>query len=201
MRKAIALAAAAAMLALLAGPATAARSKPTLRFFSTAQSDAHWTPRDSADANRMAIELEVGPEPGAQYAGMELLHVEGTLPPVHEPGFWHKEDRAGQSGGSPRLVLLFEDGNTYLRPDDWTTTWQHVGDGQDDGNWDVSGGSCGFLYDTDYATAIACFAGQPLRAAYVVTDSNWLYGPYTSWIDRLQYGGHVFSHARDTTSR
>ena len=188
--------------AIFAPSALAERTKPNIHFFSGQQSDAHWTPKDSADANRMSIELEVGPIVGASYAGFELNRVEGTPPPEREPRFFHKEDRAGASGGSPRLVIVFPNGNIQLRPDEWSTSWQFVGEGDGDGNWDVNGGDCGFRYDVTYAEALACFPDALVQEVFLVTDSNWLYaGGYTNWVDRLQYDGFEYSHARDNSNR
>jgi hypothetical protein len=189
--------------AVLAPTASADREKPTIKFFSGKQSDAHWTPKDSADANKQSVELEVGPIVGESFAGLELNHVEGTPAPAREPRFFHKEDRSGPSGGSPRLVMLFSDGGRIeLRPDQWSTSWQFVGEGDGDGNWDSNGGACGFQYDVNYEQALACHPDAVVTSAFMVTDSNWLYaGGYTNWVDRLQYNGFEFSHARDNSNR
>jgi hypothetical protein len=204
MRLLLTTAAAIAAAAILAPTALAERTKPNIHFFSGQQSDAHWTPKDSADANRMSVELEVGPTVGASFAGLELNHVEGQPPPVREPRFFHKEDRSGPSGGSPRLVILFPGaGNRIeLRPDQWSTSWQSVGEGDGDGNWDSNGGICGFRFDVTYAEALACHPDAVVEDAFLVTDSNWLYlGGYTNWVDALQYDGFEFSHARDNGNR
>ena len=188
--------------------ASAERVKPNIHFFSSQQSDAHWTPKDSADANRMSIELEVGPlASGPAFAGVNLNHVEGRPAPTIEPYFWHKEDRASPtSGGAPRLSILFEDGALDLRPDEWSTSWRQVG-GPDEqgekGNWDVRGGSCVFRYDVEYAQARACFAGEPVVDVILVTDANWQpdkASGYKNWIDRIQYDGFEFSHASDNNN-
>lgn len=187
---------------VLVGSVAAAepRTKPSIHFFSGSQSDAHWTPADSSDDNGMSIELQVGPEVGASYAGLEFNHEDGQLPPEQEPSFMHKEDQAGPSGGSPRLVIIFPDGNIQLRPDVWSTEWELVGEGDNDGNWDVSGGTCGFRYDVTYEEALACFPNALVQNVVLVTDSNWLYGPYTNWVDQIQYNGYVYSHASDNNN-
>lgn len=187
---------------VFAPSAFAERSKPNIHFFSGPQSDAHWTPKDSSDANRMSIELDVGPLVSGGYAGFELNHVEGTPPPAAEPGFFHKEDREGPSGGSPRLVIVFPNGNIQLRPDEWSQEWQEVGNNADDGNWDVNGGNCGFVYDTDYETALGCFPDALVTDVFMVSDSNWLYPTgYLNWVDQLQYNGFTYSHASDNNNR
>lgn len=187
----------------------AERTKPNIHFFSGAQDSAHWTPKDSSDSNRMSIELEVGPfaTGGVGYAGLEFNHEEGRPAPVVEPYFWHKEDRESpSSGGSPRLVIFFASGRLELRPDDWATTWRKVGgEGEDgeEGNWDATGGTCGFLYDVEYEQARECFEGQLVTNVHLVTDSNWMadkMSGYTNWVDQIQYEGFVYSHARDNNN-
>jgi hypothetical protein len=183
----------------------ASRPKPNIHFFSGEQSDAHWTPKDSADSNNHSVELEVGPEVGTSFAGLELNRVEGTTPPEREPYFYHKEDQAGPSGGSPRLVIRFVSDTGLdrieLRPDGWSTSWQLVGEGDGDGNWDSNGGTCGFQYDVTYAQALACHPGAVIQSVILVTDSNWLYlGGYTNWVDRLQYDGYEFSGPSDNSN-
>lgn len=187
--------------AMVSAPtALAERVKPNIHFFSGQQSDAHWTPLDSADPNRMSIELEVGPTVGLSFAGFELLHEEGTPPPAREPRFFHKEDRAGPSGGSPRLVIIFPNGNIQLRPDQWSTSWQFVGEGDGDGNWDVVGGNCVSAFDQTYQQALACFPGGIVQNVFLVTDSNFLYPGYVNWVDRLQYNSFEYSHASDSNN-
>ena len=194
---------------VIATPAKAERTKPNIRFFSGPQSAAHWTPKDSSDANRMSIELKVGPFTSGGYAGFVLNHVEGQPAPEEEPSFMHKEDRAGESGGSPRLVIQFVSevpgtpNDITLRPDHWSTDWQLVGQGDGDGNWDVRGGTCGFRYDVTYEEALACHEDGIVAAAFVVSDSNWMPDKttgYLNWIDQLQYNGFEFSHPSDNSN-
>ena len=187
---------------LLAPSALAERTKPNISFFSGPQSDAHWTPQDSSDGDRMSIELDVGPLASGGNAGWRFHHEEGQPAPEQEPGFFHKEDREGPSGGSPRLVILFDNGNIALRPEEWQEDWAEVGNNQDDGNWDVMGGSCGFRYDTDYEEARECFEGQLVTDVFMVSDSNWLYPTgYVNWVDQIQYDGFTYSHAADNNNR
>ena len=194
---------------VLAPAAMAERVKPNIHFFSGAQDSAHWTPKDSSDANRMSVRLEVGPlaTGGAGHAGLNLNHVEGRPAPTVEPYFWHKEDRASPaSGGSPRISIIYSNGRLDLRPDEWSTEWRQVG-GPDEhgekGTWDATGGSCGFLYDVEYAQARNCFGNAPVVDVILVTDSNWMpdkANGYVNWIDQIQYDGFVFSHARDNNT-
>ena len=181
--------------ALAVLPAGAAeREKPNLRFFSGPQSHANWTPEDSSDANRQSIELHVGP---TGYAGTELQHVEGQPAPEVEPSFYYKADRTGASGGSPRLQITFANGTVAdLYPDEWETEWRKVG-GEGEPQWDVRGVPCAFMYRTDYEQVKTCAANSPVVEAILVSDSWWLHGEYTNWVDQLQWNGFVFSHARD----
>ena len=196
-------------LLVLAPAAMAERVKPNIHFFSGAQDSAHWTPKDSSDANRMSVRFEVGPlaTGGIGHAGLNLNHVEGRPAPTDEPYFWHKEDRASAaSGGSPRISIIYSNGRLDLRPDEWSTEWRQVG-GPDEhgekGNWDASGGNCGFLFDVEYAQARNCFGNAPVVDVILVTDSNWMadkMNGYVNWIDQIQYDGFVFSHARDNNN-
>lgn len=190
------------VVALVFAPsAFAERTKPNIHFFSGQQSHANWTTPDSVDPNRMSILFDVGPATSIAYAGFDLNHVEGTPPPANEPGFFHKEDRDGQSGGSPRLVFLFSNGNMYLRPDQWSQSWQEVGNDNDDGNWDVNGGACGFKFDVTYAEALQCFPNALLVDVFMVSDSTFLYPTgYLNWVDQLQYSGFTYSHAGDNNN-
>lgn len=201
---------AAVALMLCVPNAMAERAKPNIHFFSGAQDSAHWTPKDSSDANKMSVELEVGPAAtgGLGHAGLEFNHVEGRPAPTIEPSFWHKEDRASAaSGGSPRLSIILTDGTVLdLRPDEWSMEWRKVGgpgEHGEAGNWDVRGGPCGFRYDVTYAEARACAGATPVADVILVTDSNWMADKangYTNWVDQIQYEGFVFSHPRDNNN-
>jgi len=203
------------LAALLFAPSSfaAARTKPNISFFSGQQDDAHWTPLQSSDGDRMSFELEVGSyipsepqcEGFAGCAGFEFSRVEGTTPPAREPYFFHKEDRdSPQSGGSPRLHIFLDDGGSiYLRPDDWTQNWRRVGEGDGDGNWDSFAGACTFQYDVSYQDALACHPGALVTEVEMVTDSNWMadkMGGYTAWVDQVQYNDFVYSHASDNNN-
>ena len=196
---------------VFAPSAFAERVKPNIHFFSGAQDDAHWTPLDSSDGDRMSIELEVGPfaTGGVGHAGLEFNHVEGRPAPVEEPYFWHKEDRESPaSGGSPRLSIIFANGGVLdLRPDEWSQEWRKVG-GEDEhgeqGNWDVRNHVCPTgMFDAEYEQVRPCFDGIPVADVILVTDSNWMpdkMSGYTNWVDQIQYDGFVFSHARDNNN-
>jgi hypothetical protein len=191
--------AALAVAALAMGPAGAApRDKPVIRFSSGPQSHADWTAPESSDANRMSWELKVGP---AGYAIVDLHGAEGKPAPDAEPYFYFKADReAPSSGGSPRLSILFANGTVAdLRPENWDTEWRKVG-GEDDAEWDINGGPCGFRYQTDYEEVKTCAADTLVVNASVFSDSWWLHGEYTNWVDQLQWDGFVYSHASDNNN-
>ena len=194
---------------LLAPSALAERTKPNIHFFSGPESDAHWTPQDSSDddKNGMSIELDVGPLTSFGFAGLEFNHEEGQPLPTREPYFFHKEDRESPvSGGSPRLVVFLSDGgNIQLRPDEWTTDWRKVGEGEEgeQGNWDSNGGSCTFQYDETYENVVACHPDALVTNVQLVTDSNWMADKasgYINWVDQIQYNDFVYSHASDNNN-
>lgn len=190
--------AALAIAALVMGPAGAApRDKPVIRFASGPQSHADWTAPESSDPNRMSWELHVA-ELG--FANVDLLGAEGKPAPEVEPYFYFKADRAGGSGGSPRLQITFANGGVAdLRPDNWSTSWQKVGGNEYEGDWDIRG-TCVPKYDTDYPDVLACANGSPVVDAGIYSDSGWLYGEYTNWVDQLQWNGFVYSHASDNNN-
>jgi hypothetical protein len=81
----------------------------------------------------------------------------------------------GASGGSPRLVVQFDDGDAVLRPltlsaDTWATI-----DGMTGNNWDSRGGTCGFRFAASWDDVVACHTGATITGVWVVNDSGWLY--------------------------
>jgi hypothetical protein len=198
--KALRLICAAVVLAAVAiTPAAAgARDKPVIRFFSGAQSHSNWTSPESSDQNRMSFIQKVGL---GGYGIIDLLGAEGDAAPEQEPSFWFKADRNhASSGASPRLQVVFANGTIGdLRPTDWETNWRKVG-GEGDTEWDVRGGPCGFRYNTDYEEVVTCADGSLVLDAAVHSDSWWLHGEYTNWVDQLQWDGYVYSHARDNNN-
>jgi len=172
---------------------------------------AHWTNSNSNDSDPFSIVLDVpeGRFEGflSSFAGINFHHLPGA-PPAVAPSFDFKADRTADSGGSPRLVMQFSDaGNINLRPLAWVQdTWISEGPGNHPDpsaatNWDNNGGTCAFLYETTYQTAVACHAGATVTAAYIVSDSGWLNGPYRNWIDNIQYDGTVISQPSDNGNR
>jgi hypothetical protein len=95
---------------------------------------------------------------------------------VTKLSFDFNPNQTGGSGGSPRMVVQFNDGgNGDLRPLNWTAnTWTHL-DGMTGNNWDNNGGSCGFLYATTWTGVLACHSGATITGIFVVNDSGWLY--------------------------
>lgn len=75
-----------------------------------------------------------------------------------------------------------------LRPLAWVGgVWTHEDGATPD--WDNRGGTCGFLYEQSYSVELACHAGKTVTDVFVVTDSAWLAGPYTHYIDNIRYDG------------
>ncbi len=189
------------------------RQTISVSFFSgqvgpVASGSAHWTNTTSNDPDAFSILLDIAeggtPANGfTSFAGINFHHVP-PAPPAAAPSFDFKADRTAASGGSPRLVMLFSDGgNINLRPLAWVQdTWISEGPGPTPDpsaptNWDSNGGACAFVYETTYQTALACHAGATVTAAFIVSDSGWLNGPYRNWIDNIQYAGKVISQPSD----
>ena len=165
-----------------------------------ADGSAHWTTAASNDSDPFSIQLDVpegtgSPDFFSSFAGIQLHHVPSTAPAA-PPAFDFMADKVAASGGSPRLVMQFSDGGDMeLRPLAWTTTWSTESGASTD--WDVHSPSCPFLFETTYATGLACHAGASVTSVFIVTDSGWLSAPYTNWIDNIQYDGTVISQPSD----
>ena len=173
---------------------------------------AHWTNQDSNDSDQFSVEIDV-PEGGtpnngfSSFAGINFHHVPAK-PPANAPSFDFKADRSGDSGGSPRLVMVFSDGgNINLRPLTWIQdTWTSEGgpnptpDPSAATNWDSVGGPCVFRFEQTYQAALACHPGATVTAAFIVSDSGWLNAPYKNWIDNIQYDGSTISQPSDNAN-
>lgn len=168
---------------------------------------AHWTNAESDDTDAYSVEIFIpaGGTPAdgfSSFAGINFHHVP-AVPPANPPSFEFKADRAGASGGSPRLVITFSDhGNINLRPlawsaNQWTSEGPPIGAALPDPlfatNWDNSGGTCGFLFETTYAIAKSCHSAAIVTGAFIVSDSGWINAPYINWIDNIQYDGQIIS--------
>jgi hypothetical protein len=93
----------------------------------------------------------------------------------------------GPSGGSPRMVICFDDAancssNADLGPNNWTTTaiWTTVDGFQPSGGltnvWVNNGGTCGYLYNTTWSNIVACHPPPTkITEVLVVNDSGWEY--------------------------
>jgi hypothetical protein len=176
-----------------------------------ASGSAHWTNATSNDTDPFSVEIDV-PEGGtpangySSFAGINFHHLPPAAP-ANAPSFDFKADRNGASGGSPRLVIVFNDGgNINLRPLNWVQDrWISEGPGPTPDplaatNWDNSGGTCGFLYEMTYDTVKACHAAAAVTAAFIVSDSGWLNAPYKNWIDNIQYNGKTISQPSDNSN-
>ena len=201
-RSVIAVAAASAATLAFAPAWGAGRTAQSESFFASGNASAHWDNSQSADSDPFSQEYEVNDATAT--AGTTLHHVEGRPAPEAEPTFDFKADRSGPSGGSPRLVMIFGDpatgttvGNIALTPDTVDTTWQHA-----QGNeWVVNGGSCGFVYHDNYQHAVGCMGDSVVTAAFLVSDSGWLYPTgYKNWVDNVQYDGKTISKPSDNNN-
>src|SRR5947209_10265144 len=189
----IAATSAAALAIAPAWGASGGRTAQSESFFASGNAAAHWDNSQSdSDGDGWAQVYDV--QDATSYAGTTLHHVEGLPAPTTAPSFDYKADRSGPSGGSPRLVMVFGDpaagttvGNIALTPQNWDTSWQHAQDGQ----WDVTGGTCVFRYQDNYQDAVSCMgAGTVVTSAFLVSDSGWLYPTgYKNWVDNVQYNG------------
>ena len=176
-----------ACVALSASAASAGpRVKPSVSFWGDGSYTAGWIKTGGNPGAAMQLTVDA-----TSYAGVDFKHL-GDVAPTTPPSFDFKASVAGDSGGSPRLVLRWSDGGkSELRPLTWTTDWQSVSGAN--AIWDNGGGTCGFLYNTDYATTLGCHSGAAMTDAYLVTDSGWLNGPYTNLFDNVSIGTAIFS--------
>ena len=204
LRKLLVAVAAAGVMAFSAlAPASAeGRTAPSISFFAGGNGSAHWSHVDaSTDSDGFSIELDVPGVSPPDFSGATLQHQAGTNAPTGAPSFDFMSTITGASGGSPRLVIVFSDGgNINLRPLAWANDiWTHEdGNGTD---WDNSGGTCGFRYEQTYAVVTACHAGTTVTAAFVVSDSGWLYPTgYVNFIDNIQYNGVTLSAPSDNAN-
>jgi hypothetical protein len=101
--------------------------------------------------------------------------------------------------GSPRLIVDFTDGsgvvgNIALNPVDNLTsgTWYSLN--ATTGGVDVSGGTCGYMYQATWGSWQPCFTGDKVADAYVVNDSGWgSNGSFTVQVDNLTLNNTVYS--------
>jgi len=98
-------------------------------------------------------------------------------------------------------MIFSDNGDMELRPLFWAKdTWTHLdGSSTFPGFWDVTGGTCGFLYSATYAAGLACHAGKTVTDVFVVTDSAWKYpSGYTHYIDNISYGAALVTSPEET---
>jgi len=203
-RSVVAVAAVSAATLAFAPSWGAGRTAQSESFFASGNASAHWDNTQSSDANRFSQVYEVND--ATSYAGTTLHHVEGLPAPATSPSFWYKADRdSPDSGGSPRLVMVFGDpatgatvGDIELTPDDWSQSWRSIGDGY----WSVHGGPCVYTYHDNYDHAVGCMgAGTVVTSAFIVTDSFWkILSPYKNWVDQIQYDGKTISQPSDNNN-
>ncbi|HZT85097.1 MAG TPA: hypothetical protein VE984_06705 [Gaiellaceae bacterium] len=205
-----ALLATALLLVATSASADNGNASPTLSFFSGGDgANAHWVntaDQPPGDTDNQAIQLQTTNDAltfSKGYAGILVHHVTG-IPAAAFPDseFWVKATNySGASLGSPRLVVEFQDtagnfvGDGQLRPLTLTSTRQDVNDqaAYPNSGWDVSGGTCGFLYNVKWQDVQSCFAGDTVLSVFIVADA---YG-INHLIDDITVDGKRFSNASD----
>lgn len=215
--------AAALVVAAASAQADNGNSSPNLSFFSGGDgANAHWVvtaDQPPGDTDSQAIQLQTtndAPTYAKGYAGILVHHVTG-IPAAAFPdsAFWNKTPAPyllePYTQGSPRLVVEFQtatgqfDGYADLRENTRLNGWEQVSDAEFGPNatpgaypnsaWDVMGGPapCGFLYNVEWSTVQACFAGDTTLSVFLVADA---YG-ITHLIDDITVDGKTFSSASD----
>ena len=110
------------------------------------------------------------------YGGVDVAGFPADPTQITQLSFDYNPDQTGLSNGSPRMTVSFSDGGSAdLRPlalvaDTWATV-----DGMTGTNWDNNGGTCGYVYATDWTTVLGCHAGATIDAIQVINDSGWAY--------------------------
>jgi hypothetical protein len=197
--------------ALLLAMPSASLADPgvTLSFFSGGLgAHADWlatSDQPPGDSDNQAIRLLTvndAPTFSQGFAGVLFHHVAG-IPAVAFPDsdFWVKTpDFAGPSLGSPRLVVEFvtaagtPDGDAQLRPLALAPAWQHVSDTNlATSGWDVHSTTCAFVFNTTWAVAQTCHAGDFVQTVFIVADA---YG-INHRLDDITVDGKRFSSAAD----
>ena len=193
------IAAAAALSLVLAGTALAAPG-PKWDPFGTAA----WRPHTGHDSQHGLVAVADGT--GSKFGGLELVRGFDTNPAdVDGASFWFKGDRTGNSNGSPRIVVVFDDGgNATLRPLTWTGNWQFVDGFGAATNWDNNGGTCGpFLFNTSWIVIKTCHAGANITEVFAVHDAgpaNFATFPdQTAVLDDVNFDGIVASGPGQST--
>jgi hypothetical protein len=201
-------------------------ARATLSFFSGGNgAHADWLntyDQPPGDLDHQAIRLITtngAPTFEKGYAGILVHHVTGIPAEVFpDSAFWVKTPCPyfgyPYTLGSPRLVVEFQDalgnyvGKGELRENVRNCgDWEQVSDHEfpefnatfgayPNSAWDVTGGSCGFLYNVQWSNVQSCFAGDTVLEVFVVADA---YGVY-HLIDDISVEGKRFSSASDNSN-
>ena len=132
---------------------------------------------------------------GYTYGGAELVGGPSDPAAITAVSFVYKPDKTGGSGGSPRLVMQFNDGGqASLRPLNWVAgVWAPVNGLATTPTeaWDNDVGGCGYLYNTTWTAIVACHPGAAITAIYIINDSFWLagYDPEEVILDDVNVNG------------
>lgn len=171
----------------------------------TASGDSTWTPQGLLTSSQ--------PDPTELY-GVTCggASVSGSALPTTDPAkitalsFDYNPNHSGSSGGSPRMIVCFSDGNALcssnasLVATHWTAgAWTHV-DGFSpatglNASWTNSGGTCGGAAPNTWSAIVACHPGAKITLVAVVNDSGGLYKSGEQvLLNNLRVNG-VFAHA------
>jgi hypothetical protein len=187
-----AIAAALIVCGVLAPAAAAKAATPVFStFFTQGNGAAAWSEGADApgDNDGQSVKLTV-PDPSS-YAGLVLSNFSPT-PPSTAPAFSFLSSVSGPSGGAPRLVLRFSNGDTAeLAPASWTAgQWTRLSGGAVD--WfDAGAGGCPALNDVSYAQALACSTGSgaSITDVYLLADDTSSASGFVQYVDDISYGG------------
>lgn len=200
MRHARAVFVSCSAVALMLTLPSAAAAAVSEEFFQGGHASAGWTTLDPGPpgaTETQSIALTVVADNASDFddfAGVRFHGLEGAAPAAAPSFAFQSSESDPGSGGSPRLVMRFDDGgDMQLRPLSWQAGQWVTVDGEGD-NWDVTGGSCGFRFAASYASGLACHSGAAVTSVFLVSDSGWFHpGGYTHYIDDVAYGEVVIS--------
>jgi hypothetical protein len=148
--------------------AAAASATPSTSTFGNGK----WTPHTGNDSQSGLV---TSSDESGSFGGATISDFPSDPGDVTALSFDYNASVSGGSGGSPRLVVQFDDGDAVLRPltltaDQWGTV-----DGMSGNNWDSRSDTCGFSFAASWNDVVACHPGATITGMWVVNDSGWLY--------------------------
>jgi hypothetical protein len=186
-----AIAAASIVLGALAPCAANAGTPVFSTFFTHGQGAAAWSGGADAPGDNDGQSIKLTVPDANSYAGLVLGNV-SPPPPSTAPAFSFLSSVGGPSGGAPRLVLRFSNGDTAeLAPASWTAgRWTRLSGGADDW-YDAGAGGCPTLNDVSYAQALACSTGRgaSITDVYLLADDSSSASGFVQYVDDISYAG------------